>query len=87
MSDYICPCRCCPRCHGVVDVSSEPDGHPQDGLAFGCQQCGFRAEWWATAGPFMDGRHITSAEEEAAWRAHDAAVLARTVAETGTPRL
>lgn len=71
MSVYVCPCRRCPKCKS--DVSLEPDGHPIDGLAFGCESetCDWHAEWWAVSGPHMDGRHITSAGEEAAWRAYD----------------
>lgn len=75
----LCPCLRCPRCGYTMDVEDERPAHPEDGLAWGCIRCGHDFEWWAVSGPFMDGRHITSAEEEAEWRAHDDAVHARTL--------
>lgn len=66
---YLCPCLRCPTCGNEKDDTP----HPEDGLA-SCYRC--NREWWAVSGPHMDGRHITSAEEDVEWRAHDDAVLA-----------
>lgn len=66
MAPYVCPCLTCPKCGRAKDVRDYD--HPEDGLAE-CASC--HHEWWATVGPFMDGRHIMSDAQEAEWRRSD----------------
>ena len=60
-ASYTCPCLTCPRCGRAGDIDCP---HPEDGLAE-CAYC--HHEWWAVAGPVMDGRHIESVAQEAEW--------------------
>lgn len=73
---FTCPCRGpCPRC-GYVNDEPEHE-HPLDGLA-GCARCPlWHTEWWAHAGPHMDGRHPSSPAEAAEWAAYDDQFLPR----------
>jgi len=80
---FICPCRGpCPRCGRTEDDLDSH--HPEDGLAY-CPSC-LGSEWWAHAGPHMDGRHLTGPVELAAWDAHDSAVMATRNTPTDHPK-
>lgn len=65
---YTCPCVVCPTCKYERDDWP----HPEDGLS-SCPVC--QREWWAHAGPHMDGRHIMSRADQDDWSAYDATVL------------
>ncbi len=67
-NEFVCPCLVCPTCGAARDV--EDYEHPIDGLA-SCSHRRWEHEWWAVAGPFMDGRHMRSASERDEWAAHD----------------
>jgi hypothetical protein len=77
MSCYICPCAICPDCGPDPDFDPD-DKHPEDGIAV-CHQKWMTVdgeqhghlEYWVHVGPYMDGRHIKSVEEEQAWAAWD----------------
>lgn len=73
---FICPCLRCPLCGNVADDQA----HPIDGLA-SCwaahHSSRLHLEWWAHAGPYMDGRHPQSQVEVEEWEAYDNDVLAR----------
>ena len=72
-TEFVCPCRICPRCQWV-DPDEDDRPHPEDGLAGPCGRCS-NFEWWAVAGPHMDGRCPTTADEHGAWVDHDTAVM------------
>lgn len=67
MSAFVCPCLFCPSCYWVKDA--DDCAHPEDGLA-SCPNCPY--EWWAHLGPRATrGRHLSSPEQLAEWKAYD----------------
>lgn len=66
---FVCPCRVCPRCGHERDPEDE---HPLDGIAW-CSSG--QHEWWAAAGPFMDGEHPADERQLARWNAYDDRVI------------